>query len=595
MMLLFTSMCYSICFSFAPPGVNFKDLLPSRVRRFLFGSDVISYHERQNTSLATHYIAEVIGIAEERACSYGAVSGHLSSSSVAQPNDHLFCLESACFLLECSWQTYFKSSITRSQHIEDITHVPSLDHSQVAEDKGDGSWFGLANFAMSSRNEIDQGLEGLQNTASLQDTFGLNLEDFDMWGLSTPRDLDSLNLQLISEIESKELQLSSFVAARQSEKLIVVAFRGTSGYHNVKTDLMFNQILMPDLTLQQQQSAVSNSIVSKETDALADEILQIFLFPPQVAKSEVLADGCDMEVDVDPNVLQAEPRIFKEFKERIAKGMSNLSRRFQSSSKARIHAGFWIAYSSMRRQLYASVIKALVLLVRNNKYDKGKSSLLGSIHIQLTGHSLGGALASLAALDLSENMSVINTGMVNVFRGRDGTISRSPGGEIDDRDILPSIELYTFGAPRVGNKKFKEIFECKVPSSFRVEVNGDMICRTPMLAGYRHAACTPVLICDALASPSSISLFGNSQQKWWDARYACGQVSHCTSLLISPTYSQFLLIRKHTGSPEYHSLTAYRNYLESLFAEDEQKRYAQKYGASCRARVRRRSSDPPNK
>ena len=77
--------------------------------------------------------------------------------------------------------------------------------------------------------------------------------------------------------------------------------------------------------------------------------------------------------------------------------------------------------------------------------------------LYLTGHSLGGALASLAAL----------------FLHREG---------------LPVAAVYTFGSPRVGNREWRAIYsEALGGVSYRVIAAGDLVPLLPgLLDGYRH-------------------------------------------------------------------------------------------------------------
>jgi triacylglycerol lipase len=73
--------------------------------------------------------------------------------------------------------------------------------------------------------------------------------------------------------------------------------------------------------------------------------------------------------------------------------------------------------------------------------------------VTFTGHSLGGALATLA--------------MANVGKRSD--------------------ELYTFGSPRVGNARWCHIFEYKFPNCWRYRNQNDVVTREPArLIGYRH-------------------------------------------------------------------------------------------------------------
>lgn len=75
----------------------------------------------------------------------------------------------------------------------------------------------------------------------------------------------------------------------------------------------------------------------------------------------------------------------------------------------------------------------------------------------LTGHSLGGAMATLAAAQLIDEDS-------------------------------PFYGVYTFGQPRVGNREFARIYNVEAASrSFRFQNNNDIVSRVPARAmGYSH-------------------------------------------------------------------------------------------------------------
>ena len=76
--------------------------------------------------------------------------------------------------------------------------------------------------------------------------------------------------------------------------------------------------------------------------------------------------------------------------------------------------------------------------------------------IYVTGHSLGGALAILSSFDI-----VVHT--------------QRP------------VTVFTFGQPRVGKGKFREVYDSLVPDSYRVGVDRDPIPRVPgMLLNYEH-------------------------------------------------------------------------------------------------------------
>jgi triacylglycerol lipase len=110
-----------------------------------------------------------------------------------------------------------------------------------------------------------------------------------------------------------------------------------------------------------------------------------------------------------------------------------------SASGALMHRGFVTAYFAVRDQIHAYISNSAV------------SSVVA------TGHSLGGALATLCAIDIQYNFSEKVT-----------------------------IEAYTYGAPKVGNDGFQDSFNKRVPDSYRI-VNGmDLVPALPRWwQGYR--------------------------------------------------------------------------------------------------------------
>jgi hypothetical protein len=105
--------------------------------------------------------------------------------------------------------------------------------------------------------------------------------------------------------------------------------------------------------------------------------------------------------------------------------------------ETRIHRGFWHAWQSVREEVAAIVQQR---------------------RVTLAGHSLGGALAMLAGIDLVQS-----------------------GVEV--------AGVYTFGQPRVGNAAFMRQYNSALGSrSFRIVAPGDIIPCVPYLLGaYRHA------------------------------------------------------------------------------------------------------------
>lgn len=103
----------------------------------------------------------------------------------------------------------------------------------------------------------------------------------------------------------------------------------------------------------------------------------------------------------------------------------------------KVHTGFMEAYRSVRDTIMGEAKK--------KKYKR----------IIFTGHSLGAALAMLAALDVQYNVS--------------------------DKEIV----CYTFGAPKVGNAEFAKSYNKRVPNTFRVVNAGDSVPDLPP-GSYEH-------------------------------------------------------------------------------------------------------------
>lgn len=123
--------------------------------------------------------------------------------------------------------------------------------------------------------------------------------------------------------------------------------------------------------------------------------------------------------------------------------------------EVQVHSGFLSAYDSVRTRIMR-LIRQVVGYI-----DDGPQPL-SEWHVYVTGHSLGGALATLLALELSSSQ-LTKLGVI-------------------------SVTMYNFGSPRVGNKKFAEVYNEKVCDSWRVVNHRDIIPTVPRLMGYCHVA-----------------------------------------------------------------------------------------------------------
>ena len=121
-----------------------------------------------------------------------------------------------------------------------------------------------------------------------------------------------------------------------------------------------------------------------------------------------------------------------------------ISTAYPYCSGCRVHQGFYKAYLTIRDPMMAAIQKLY------EKYPTARKLVAG--------HSLGGALAVHAGVDIVRNF-----------------------GPVD--------EFYTFGQPRVGNQEFASYVNVLVPGSFnsRVTHNKDPVPHLPLLAmGFFH-------------------------------------------------------------------------------------------------------------
>ena len=107
---------------------------------------------------------------------------------------------------------------------------------------------------------------------------------------------------------------------------------------------------------------------------------------------------------------------------------------------SRIHTGFWAAYCTIREEVLG-VVRQCLADAEDDPFPP---------EVVCTGHSLGGALATLAAFDFHIQF-----------------------------DCAPL--MYNFGSPRVGNHAFATVYNHAVPHSFRVVFDGDLFTGVPKL------------------------------------------------------------------------------------------------------------------
>ncbi|ORZ30580.1 Alpha/Beta hydrolase protein [Catenaria anguillulae PL171] len=119
-----------------------------------------------------------------------------------------------------------------------------------------------------------------------------------------------------------------------------------------------------------------------------------------------------------------------------------LTARYSSLSTTAIHKGFFDSYDSLRQRIRSAVRSHLTSPTRSN------------YTLYLAGHSLGGAMATLAAVDL------IASGFIPAHR----------------------LHLYSISAPRAGNEEWAQKVSSQVlvpGQSHRITVDDDLVPHTP--------------------------------------------------------------------------------------------------------------------
>eukprot|EP00803_Ostreobium_quekettii_P001664 evm.model.scf_661.6 EVM.evm.TU.scf_661.6 scf_661:45589-48045(-) len=123
-----------------------------------------------------------------------------------------------------------------------------------------------------------------------------------------------------------------------------------------------------------------------------------------------------------------------------------------------VHKGFLLSW--MACDFSMRVLQAVQRVLNSPQFDRSQMRVL------VTGHSLGGAVAQLAAMDIRRCCGV--------------------GSEL--------LSVYTFGCPRLGNHAFAREYEENIPDSWLVINDLDAIARTPKLwVMYKHAGTRVVI------------------------------------------------------------------------------------------------------
>ncbi|EIE21257.1 alpha/beta-hydrolase [Coccomyxa subellipsoidea C-169] len=151
------------------------------------------------------------------------------------------------------------------------------------------------------------------------------------------------------------------------------------------------------------------------------------------------------------------------------------ARGFVFRHRPRVHLGFWKSWTA--NGLNKRVCQRIMSILRSPDVDSER------VKVYITGHSLGGALATLAAHELRAT-------------------ARSYGV---DRELA----CYTFGAPRVGNHAFAREFNEVAPDTWHIINDQDVVAKAPkFLILYKRAGHRVVInkMGDMIVRPSFIEI-----------------------------------------------------------------------------------------
>jgi hypothetical protein len=169
---------------------------------------------------------------------------------------------------------------------------------------------------------------------------------------------------------------------------------------------------------------------------------------------------------------------------------------------AKVHAGFRSSLNSISRRLKELLLAAVA-----------PGEELADYHLLVTGHSLGGALATLFVADVAQYGLDAGRALPQLepsepwWKGVASTImgKEAQSAQSSAPPRPKSLRLYSFGSPRVGNHAFAELFDALlgekyIDQAYRIVNGDDIVARLPRTinafvfgnVGYEH--CGPTVL-----------------------------------------------------------------------------------------------------
>ncbi|CAE8675885.1 unnamed protein product [Polarella glacialis] len=317
--------------------------------------------------------------------------------------------------------------------------------------------------------------------------------------LTAPGEVDPPSEEALSQSDARSSSSELPQTEGCRDVSIVVAFRGTNSVQNMVTDANF--FLQPLATSARSREAngpprrnsPSRTFFNLEPHVLAKlRSRELQLQSPAQPTSSFITDK-DAAVplrgsDIDPRMLEAaempqsrngreesRPRwmlapcrllkrccVFLCFPFLPPSDFEDDDEEFEVATLDRIlvHVGFAQAYSAVRDEVNNALQERLAICS-----DEGRT-----VRIYVTGHSMGGAIASFFALDLAAPS--------------DEQFSQDVSAGSRSRSRAPVV--YTFGSPRLGNAAFRSIYNVLVPETFRLVASRDPVPTLPPSISYRQ-------------------------------------------------------------------------------------------------------------
>lgn len=419
------------------------------------------------------------------------------------PTSTVFCVELAIFLRDISSETYYDPACGAEYRIvsglmdahQDLNIVTDSSLTPPTNDMQPNT----KNISLESNydhhpHSASTTMKETDNSVALFRTLYARKEDKDFMSI------EQFHCELLAAIHHPGQTLTCYVFRHLNDPKLIVSFRGTSGgidSPNALTDLDFGKIAI-DLEqcdqgdgLEKFFSQISHENANNHNNTQTESMKRLNKLNLKDFKSLHSERGGTSGKDVVTATLNDVTQIC-------------------------VHRGFWKAYLLLRRELHTVI----------------RSFLREGDRLLFTGHSLGGALATLAAVDIlnhtvkpfneelerrakalqtddrqpeSQQRPVTSESAGSIGR----TIRRAVGSVLrrsaSDRNYhinrpIPSadrrasslgnfqatrklktvlVTMYNFGSPRVGNANFTDYYSERVPDSFRVVADGDIVPSLP--------------------------------------------------------------------------------------------------------------------